>query len=327
MINNFAFFNMLGLANMANSPRLLSEFEQRFGDEAACAEYLAGARWPDGFVCPGCGGNKAWRRETKPRVSECAHCGRQTSVTAGTIMHKSKLPLTSWFWTAYVMATQPMGISALQLKRELGVSSYKTAWFLSARLRSAMTASDSRRLSGLVEVGQLEIPYRCKRISAAGASRGSRAGKMPVIGAIEIHELRLGRIRLSALPDCSAESLHAFLAANLTPGATVKTNEGFVYRGAPAVGNDRHISHVVDTLRIRRIFSELEAWALGAYHGLHPEHLQSYLDGFAFRFNTRRDRDAAFRHLIGIATAHQSLTCNMLVHREERHNRQGALQR
>jgi ISXO2-like transposase domain/Transposase zinc-ribbon domain len=311
---------------MADFPRSLSEFEQWFGDEAACAEYLAGARWPDGFVCPGCGGNKAWRLETKPWVHECADCGRQTSVTAGTIMHKSKLPLTSWFWSAYAMATQPMGISALQLQRELRISSYKTAWFLSARLRSTMAASGSGALSGLVEIGQSEIPYRRKRITAAGASGRSRAGKISVIGAVEIHELRPGRIRLSTLPDCSPESLHAFLAANLTPGVTVKTNEGFLYRGAPAVSNDR-ISHVIDTPWIRRIFSEFEAWALGAYHGLHPEHLQSYLDEFAFRFNTRRDRHAAFRYLIGIATAHQPLTCNMLVHGEKRHNRQGALQR
>src|ERR1700731_4781604 len=79
---------------MADFPRSLIEFQQRFGDEAACAEYLVAARWPDGFVCPGCGGGKAWRLETKAWTYECASCGRQSSVTAGTIMHHSKLPLT-----------------------------------------------------------------------------------------------------------------------------------------------------------------------------------------------------------------------------------------
>jgi predicted RNA-binding Zn-ribbon protein involved in translation (DUF1610 family) len=92
------------LGEMADFPRSLGEFEQRFGDEGSCAEYLAAARWPDGFVCPACGGTKAWRLETEPWTYECARCGHQTSVTAGTIMHKSRLPLTTWFWAAYVLA-------------------------------------------------------------------------------------------------------------------------------------------------------------------------------------------------------------------------------
>src|SRR5436305_7553538 len=100
----------------SDSLRSLTEFERRFGDEDACAEYLAATRWPDGFVCPGCGSSKAWRLESKIWTYECAGCGRQTSVTAGTIMQHSKLPLTTWFWAAYVMATQPNGISALQLQ-------------------------------------------------------------------------------------------------------------------------------------------------------------------------------------------------------------------
>src|SRR3984893_6854623 len=119
---------------MPDPPRSLTEFEQRFGDEDTCAEYLAAARWPDGFSCPGCGGSKAWRLESKPWTYECAGCGRQTSVTAGTILHRSKLPLTTWFWAAFVMATPPNGISDLQLQRELALGSYKTAWLLCAKL-------------------------------------------------------------------------------------------------------------------------------------------------------------------------------------------------
>ena len=115
---------------MTDFPRSLIEFQQRFSDEAACAQYLIATRWPDGFVCPGCGGGKAWRLETKAWTFECAGSGRQTSVTAGTIMHHSKLPLTAWFWAAYLMATHSNGISALQLQRQLAFGSYKTAWLL-----------------------------------------------------------------------------------------------------------------------------------------------------------------------------------------------------
>ena len=300
---------------MADFPHSLSEFEQWFGDEAACAEYLAAARWPDGFVCPGCSGNKAWQLDSKPWIYECARCGRQTSVSAGTIMHQSKLPLTTWFWAAYVMATQPGGISALQLQRELELGSYKTAWFLCAKLRRSMVESGRPLLSGLVEIGETEITYRGKSDAATRGRGGSNQGKMLVVGGVEVHELGPGYIRLSTFPDYSTESLHAFLAASLAPGVTARTSGDFGYCGAPAVNNEPLVIGVRATPWIHRIFFDLEVWALGAYHGLRPGYLQSYLDEFAFRFNTRRNRDAAFPSLLGIATAHRPLTYNMLVSR------------
>ena len=97
-------------------PKSLIEFQSRFASEGACAEYLFERRWPGGFVCPGCGDGRAWLLKAKAFTYECAACGRQTSVTAGTIMHASKLPLTTWFWAAFLMATHSNGISALQLQ-------------------------------------------------------------------------------------------------------------------------------------------------------------------------------------------------------------------
>src|SRR5438874_7941324 len=99
-------------------PRSLIEFQDRFATEDACAEYLFERRWPEGFVCPGCGGGRAWLLKTKAFTYECADWGRQTSVTAGTIMHASKLPLTMWFWAAFLMSTHSNGISALQLSSQ-----------------------------------------------------------------------------------------------------------------------------------------------------------------------------------------------------------------
>src|ERR1700757_5255880 len=165
---------------MMDFPRSLIEFQQRFGDEAACAQYLAAARWPDGFVCPGCGGGTAWRLGTKSWTYECADCGRQTSVTAGTIMHHSKLPLTAWFWAAYLMATHSNGISALQLQRQLAFGSYKTAWLLCAKLRRSMLAPGRSPLAGLVEVDETEIACRSKNDPATGGSGRSHQGKMPL---------------------------------------------------------------------------------------------------------------------------------------------------
>jgi predicted RNA-binding Zn-ribbon protein involved in translation (DUF1610 family) len=294
-------------------PRSLTEFEQRFADEDVCAEYLAATRWPDGFACPGCGGSKAWRLESKSWTYECARCGRQTSVTAGTIMHHSKLPLTTWFWAAYVMATQPNGISALQLQRELSLGSYKTAWLLCAKLRGAMVSPGRNQLSGLVEVAKTEIS--CRRKNDRTTSGGH--DKIQIVGAVEVQDLRTGRIRLSTVPDDPAASPHAFLAANLAPDATAQTSEEAGYGGGasinhdpPAVGDSGayKVHH-----RVHRIFSDFKVWALSVYHGLRRKHLQSYLDEFVFRFNRRRTRQAAFLSLLEIAAAHGPMTYDMLV--------------
>ena len=154
-------------------PRSLIEFQHRFADEAACARYLFAARWPEGFVCPSCGMTKAWELQTKPWTWECAGCGKQTSVTAGTIMHHSKLALTTWFWAAYLMATHSNGISALQLQRQLALGSYRSAWLLCGKLRRSMVAPGRSALAGLVEVDDSEIPCRGKNDPVTGG--GGRA--------------------------------------------------------------------------------------------------------------------------------------------------------
>ena len=148
----------LGLAwNKTNQtavggPALSSEW-------AHCAAFLCARRWPDGFVCPACGGGRAVALKSRPRLLECLDCGRQTSLTAGTAMHRSKLPLTTWFWAAHVMATHSNGMSARQLEEQLGVT-YKAAWLLAQKLRRSMVDPDRDLLEGVVEVDQTEIPFR-----------------------------------------------------------------------------------------------------------------------------------------------------------------------
>src|SRR4249920_2517510 len=197
---------------MADFPRSLIEFQRRFPAEEACAAYLADARWPEGFRCPACGHDKGWELATKAFTFECAGCGKQTSVTAGTAMHGSKLPLTAWFWAAYLMATHSNGISALQLQRQLAFGSYKTAWLICAKLRQSMLAPGRSPLAGLVELDETEIACRSKNDPVTGGGGRSHQGKMLVVGAVEVEDggLGPGRIRLSQVPDYSAASLHAF---------------------------------------------------------------------------------------------------------------------
>jgi transposase-like protein len=304
---------------MTDVPASLIQFQQRFPDEAACAAYLAAVRWPQGFVCPRCGHTKAWLLQTKAWTYECAGCRQQTSVTAGTILHGSKLSLTLWFWAAYLMATHSNGISALQLQQQLALGSYKTAWLLCAKLRASMVAPDRNPLRGLVEVDETEIACRSKHDPPAGGGGRSHQGKILVVGAVELEDggAGPGRIRLQEVTDYSAASLHPFLAANLVPGATAKTDGWSGYPGAPGINHDPHTvgkmaAHIVLPWT-HRVFSNLKTWALGVYHGLRREHLQSYLDEFVFRFNRRHHRHAGFRTLLGIATGHAPLTYKMLV--------------
>ena len=302
---------------MADFPRSLIEFQRRFPDEEACAAWLATARWPDGFRCPGCRHDKGWELAGKPFTWECAGCGRQTSVTAGTVMHGSKLALTVWFWAAYLMATHSNGISALQLLRQLGLGSYKTAWLLCAKLRRAMIAPDRNPLAGIVEIDETTIPYRTGEDPVASGGGRSGNGKMLIAGAVEVADNRPGRVRLAAIPDFSATSLHAFVKANVAPGTTAKTDGWPAYEGAPGVAHDPHVigplaAHIVLPWS-HRVFSNLKRWALGVYHGLRRKHLQSYLDEFVFRFNRRRTRHAAFRSLLGIGTTLSPLTYKMLI--------------
>ena len=303
-------------------PRSLSEFQHCFPDEPACAAYLFAARWPHGFVCPSCGKTEAWELQTKPWTYECAGCGKQTWVTAGTIIHHSKLPLTTWFWAAYLIATHSNGISALQLQRQLALGSYKSAWLLSAKLLRSMLAPGRTPLAGLVEVDETEIACRSKNDPLTGGGVRRRQGKILIVGAVEVQDggAGPGRIRLKEIPDYSAASLHAFLAAHLAPGATAKTDGFPSYAGAPSIHHDPHVvgkmaAHIVLPW-VHRVFSNLKVWALGVYHGLRRKHLQSYLDEFVFRFNRRRTRHAAFRSLLGIGAGHPPLSYKMLISAE-----------
>ena len=207
---------------MVDFPTSLVDFQRRFPDEAACAAWLFEARWPTGFRCPACDNDKAWPHGGKAFTYECAACGRQTSVAAGTIMHSSKLPLTVWFWAAYLMATN--GISALQLQRLLALGSYKSAWLLCAKLRRAMVAPARALLAGIAEIDETEIPLRAKDDPIRGGGGRSSQSKMLVAGAVEVADGAPGRIRLATIQDFSAASLHGFVAANLAQGATIKTD-------------------------------------------------------------------------------------------------------
>ena len=307
---------------MFDFPRSLLEFQRRFPDERACAAYLADTRWPDGFRCPACDRDKGWELATKAFTWECAGCGKQTSVTAGTVMHGSKVPLVAWFWAAYLMATHSNGISALQVQKQLGLGSYKTAWLLCAKLRRAMVAPDRPPLNGLVEIDETEIPQRSKDDppeGGLGPAAKARCSSPAPSRCTAIGRAGCGwrRSRTSPPP---ARTLSSTPIS--PPAPPRKPMAGRLTPALPASLTTRTSSDrwpCTSSCPGHRLFANLKRWALGVYHGLRRKHLQSYLDEFVFRFNRRNTRHAAFRSLLRIGVTIKHITYNMLIHRKQRH--------
>ena len=294
---------------MPDFPTSLGDFQRRYPDEAACAAWLFTARWPAGFRCPACAHEKGWPHGGKPFTFECAACGKQTSVTAGTIMPGSKLPLTAWFWAAYLVATHSNGIPALQLRNQLGLGSYKSAWLLGAKLRRAMVAPGRSPLAGLAEVDETEIPLRTKDDPVAGGGGRSHRGKMRSRKRrARPHSSRrdhgLLRSRAARLHRRQRGSRHHDPHRRLVG---LSRRAGCRPRSPCHRSDRRPCGAAVDPPRL------LQPEDLGVYHGLRKKHLQAYLDEFAFRFNRRRTRHAAFPALLGIGVVIPSATYTMLI--------------
>lgn len=292
-------------------PRSIMEFQERFADEAACLDYLASSRWPDGYRCPACGGERAWVLERR-HLWECAACHHQVSVTAGTVMHKTHTPLRLWFWAAYLVATHTPGISAKQLQRQLGLSRYETAWLMLQKLRRAMVAPEREPLRGEVEVDEGFVGG----VDSRRRSGRDRVGKRLVAVAVEVSGAGSGRLRLAALPDASGRSLGGFVAGNVTKGSLVHTDGWRGYDPLGGLGFDhrpvaqrwRHEDRKVILPRAHRALSNVKTWLHGTHRGASGKHLPVYLDEFVFRHNRRRTPMAAFQTLLGLGAVHQPST-------------------
>ena len=286
------------------------DFQERFATEAACLDYLAASRWPDGFLCPACGGHRAWVLERR-HLWECGECGQQTSVTAGTVMHGTRTPLRTWFWAAYLVATHHPGISAKQLQRQLGLSRYETAWLILQKLRRAMVAPERAPLKREVEIDEFFLGGH-----EEGLEGGRQHGKKALVGiAIEVRGQGSGRLRLGVLENSQAKTLEAFTKETTAPGAIVHTDGLFSYNGLPELGYDHRPRKVASVEpgeellpRVHRAVSNLKAWMHGTHRGVSDEHLPVYLDEFVFRHNRRRTPMAAFQTLLGLGALHPPTT-------------------
>jgi transposase-like protein len=263
-------------------PKTMMDMENRFNTEAACIEYLLQLRWPDGFLCPRCEGRDAWH--VRRGLYHCRRCDLETSITAGTILHRTRKPLQLWFRAMWHITNQKYGANALGLQRVLNLGSYHTAWQWLHKLRRAMVRPHRERLSGVIEVDETYV---------GGQKPGKRgrgtAGKALVGIAVEDKgDEGIGRIRLQHLQDASSASLGPFVQTIAEPDSIIRTDDWSGYNCLSDNGfhhvvtssNDLKIAHLVASL--------LKRWLLGTYQGaVRPSHLAYYLDEYTFRFNRR----------------------------------------
>jgi transposase-like protein/Zn ribbon nucleic-acid-binding protein len=283
-------------------PENLMDFQKMFQTDKDCSHYLYQCRWPAGFVCPKCNkkSEKSYSLENYKRY-ECPKCGHQVSITAGTVMHNTKTALTIWFWAAYLVSTLTPGISALQLKKQLGIKRYETAYQILQKLRSVMIRPDRDKIRGVLEVDETYIGSSQKGKRGRGAF-----GKILVAGALEVLSVkekkqRVGRLRLSIIPDASGKSLEQFIQDNIEKKSILITDDWNGYNGINNLSYKRKIVSQNDLDHIHITFGNLKTWLEGTHHGVSSKHLQAYLNEFVFRHNRRKNQMASFQRLLGLS--------------------------
>jgi ISXO2-like transposase domain/Transposase zinc-ribbon domain len=272
-------------------PRTFQEFREWFPDDGSCLEYLARLRWPAGFACPVCGCERSWR--TGRGLWMCAECGRKTSVTAGTIFHRSHTPISTWFAAAWFVTSQKNGVSALSLQAQLGFGSYETAWAWMQKLRRAMVRPDREQLSGVVELDETFVGGR------STGKQGASTDKIPIMVAVErLGPHRLGRVRFGIDRAPGSLDLITFAQASIEPGSLIRTDGARMFRKLPDLGYDHEYVTGYDSPAIDEVLpgvhlvaSLLKRWIAGTlHHHVSLEHLPYYLDEYSFRFNRRNSR-------------------------------------
>ena len=308
-------------------PMNILEFQKMFADEADCLKYLERVRWPDCFCCSKCFlVGEPFRIAKRPRVLKCRSCHYETSITAGTVMHRSKTNILVWFWAAHLVSTQTPGVSALELQKKLGIHRYETAFQILHKLRSAMVRPNRDKIG-------TKCPLELDIIYIGGKTKSGISGKTsqtPVIIAVEIRqrEIRVsgtrkikqraiaGRIRVQKLQNKKAISVNHFAQNCIAPGASIVSDDGaefsdlnklgFKHQAVAMRGDKIKMDNTLPMVSV--VTANLKTWIDGTFHGVIKKHLQAYLNEFMFRFNRRFYRAISFRSLLKLGALTPGVT-------------------
>ena len=213
-----------------NGPKTLIDFMEMYQTEEDCRQALFNHKWPEGFACPRCGHGRAYAHK-KRLLFECAACGHQASLTAGTVLHKTRVQLKKWFLAIYLMSQTKKTISAAELSRQLGIAP-QTAWTMRRKITEAMARREGDMISGVVEMDESLV---------GGVSKGKRgrgaAGKTPVAVMASVSPGGgLGRVHMQAMGGVSGLSLEGAAQDCVAPGANIITDGLHAYRDLPSLG-------------------------------------------------------------------------------------------
>ena len=262
------------------------DFQERFQTEDDCFQYLKRLRWPDGFHCPRCGHAEAYFME-KRKIFQCAHCRHQTSATANTIFHKTHIPLRKWFWAIFLVGSDKRGCSAKRLEKLIGVH-YATAWLMIHKIRKAMRDRDSRyKLHHIIEMDDSYFG------GAASGKRGrGAANKSTVVVAVENHGTVPGYAAMEVVESMHSNHLKDFAFRHIEADQTIKTDDypsyNVLYVVFHPLGDSIKPQEAMEKLPwVHILIGNAKSFIRGTYHGVSHKHLQSYLNEFCYRFNSR----------------------------------------
>ena len=287
--------------------------EARYTDEEAAREHLESIRWPNGPVCPHCGGverNSALNGKAhRTGLYFCGDCRTQFTVTVGTVFEDSKVPLHKWLYANHLMCASKKGISSKQLERMLGVS-YKTAWFMSHRLRKAMETGFTGPLGSKGGAVEVDETYWGNTDKQAPGARGY-AHKMKIVSLVE----RDGQKRSFHVANVTAKTVTPILREQVAKKARLMTDETSVYNQVgKEFSSHEKVNHSageysrndVTTNTVESSFAILKRGLYGTFHSVSEQHLQRYATEFDFKWNHRErlgftDADRADAALKGIS--------------------------
>lgn len=300
----------------------LVQFQTLYATEQQCEQALVAQRWPQGFKCAHCGCKRSFTTHNRQgrQLWECFVCGYQSSSIVGTVMENTKLPLRVWFLAMYLMTQHKCGISALALKRHLGVS-YKSAWLIKHKLMQAMALHDaSFRLQGRVEIDDAYLGGE-----RAGHINGGRkaANKTAFVAAVQTTaEGRPVYVHLTPVADFTNEDMRQWALKHLEPGSHVVSDgtRAFAQVAQAQATHERYVTGggrqgaQTPSLRwVNTVLGNLKTSLMGTYHSFdHAKYAARYLAEFAYRFNRRFDLPAMLPRLIRLVVTTAPLPLKLI---------------
>jgi len=289
----------------------LFEFHQRFPTEEDCAKHLFKLRWPDGFICPKCECQKC-NFHISRLLYRCKDCKHDVSLTAGSVLHKTRTPLMIWFWTIFLVACDKRGHSALSISKELNIS-YWVAWTLLQKVRKAMAEQDSLyKLKGIIE---LDDAYFGSKDEGGKRGRGTTKSKILVAVSTDEEKKHAGFAKMQVVRKFDTNTVNKFVRENIEPGSRIQTDDLHIYNSLADLGVEHEEYPVVSGEKplpwVHTIISNAKTFCLGTYHRFGKKHLQAYLDEFCYRFNRRFWENQLFDRLLAAC-----INCEAMTYRE-----------